>query len=147
MKLLVLTPLLIGLLSFSTPAISCSQTATSITTEREREDAHLESATVLFRGVVEDVRKDDGTSLTIRRTEVLWGEGAPEQIRIVPDYFAVCPLGNLWAIDLDALQNGLSVTVIGEVSHANEDGIAAMFVLVDSDPDTRRILGRFETLR
>ena len=113
----------------------------------QREDARLQSATVLFRGVVEDVQKDDGISMTIRRTQVLWGHGAPDHIRIVPDYFGVCPLGNLWAIDLEALQNGLSVTVLGEASHANENGVAAMFVLVDGDPDTQRILRRFEELR
>lgn len=106
------------------------------------------TATVLFRGVIEDLHDPGGDStMVIRRTRTFWGEGAPDRVRIIRDYFAACPRGNLWAADENRLRNGLGVTVLGDPAYANENGIAAMFVLVDGDPDTQRVLRRFQELK
>lgn len=85
--------------------------------------------------------------MLLRRTETLWGQDAPEQVRIIHDYFSACPQGNLWAVDENNLRDGLGVTVLGDAAYANENGIPAMFVLVDGDPDTQRVLRRFQELK
>ena len=130
------------------PALACTPIATTPAQQRAEEDRQLLGATILFRGVIEDLHDpDNDTTMVIRRTQTLWGDGAPERINIVRYYFATCPLGNLWAAEASELHNGLGVTVLGDAAYATEDGLRSMFVLVDGDPDTQRLLSRFRELK
>ncbi len=143
--------LALGMALAATPAatLACSQAPSTPAQEQANEDRRLLSATVLYRAVISNVERDatGGPTMLLRRTETLWGQDAPEQVRIIHDYFSACPQGNLWAVDENNLRDGLGVTVLGDAAYANENGIPAMFVLVDGDPDTQRVLRRFQELK
>lgn len=124
---------------------------------QEYEDQSLVRATVLFRGVVEDLQQPEGrygdVTMVIRRTRSFWGRGAPERIIIPREYFSNCARGNLHAaVDqygefpgLPAVSKGLGVTLLGRA----EDALAPwdFVILVDGAPDTQRVLRRFKALR
>ena len=127
------------------------------------EDQSLLRATVLYRGVIENVRQDASgeTILDIRLTRTFWGRGAPRLIHITTEYFAQCARGNLhWAVqETDSpsriwpegwprpprVRNGLGVTVLGRPEDA---GMPSNFtILVDHSEDTQRVLARFRELK
>jgi hypothetical protein len=124
---------------------------------QEYEDEQLLRATILFRGVIEDFQAPDGqygdTTMMIRWTQTFWGRGAPGQIVIPREYFSNCARGNLHAaVDmwgehpgLPRVRNGLGVTLLGR----REDVSAPwdFIILVDSAPDTQRVLRRFRELK
>jgi hypothetical protein len=121
------------------------------------EDQDLRRATILFRGVIENLQQPDGrygdVTMAVRRTQTFWGRGAPERIVIPREYFANCARGNLHAaVDgsgefpgLPIVRNGLGVTLLGR-----PEDVAAPWdfvILVDHAPDTQRVLRRFRQLK
>lgn len=138
-------------------AAACVPPADHIERRQEYEDQDLRRATVLFRGVIEDLQQPQGrygdVTMTIRRTRTFWGAGARERIVIPREYFMNCARGNLHAaVDgygeftgLPVVREGLGVTLIGRPEDA--DAPWNFVVLVDNAPDTQRVLRRFRDLR
>ncbi len=134
---------------------ACTTTADHHQRWREYEDQKLLDATLLFRGVVEDLRRPEGGDVTmaIRRTRSFWGHGAPERVVIPREYFSSCAGGNLHAAvvgfgefgDLPSVRNGLGVTVLGRVEDAATPW--DYVILVDTAADTQRVLRRFSELK
>lgn len=87
--------------------------------------------------------------MRIRRTETLWGVGAPQLITISDDdfYYSRCARGNLHpAVQLGGqepgwprIREGLGVTVIGRIG----DDPPNLFILVDGAPGTQETLRLF----
>lgn len=140
------------------PAIAsaCTPAPDYIERRQEYEDQHLRRATVLFRGVIEDLDQPEGrygdVTMVIRRTRSFWGHGAPERIVIPREYFSNCARGNLHAaVDgygefpgLPVVRNGLGVTLLGRSEDASTPW--DFVILVDGAPDTQRVLRRFREL-
>ena len=124
---------------------------------QEYEKQNLLRATVLFRGVIENLQQTGGrygdVTMMIRRTESFWGHGAPAQIVIPREYFSNCARGNLHAaVDgygefpgLPIVHNGLGVTLLGRTEDASAPW--DFVILVDGAPDTQRVLRRFKELK
>jgi len=124
---------------------------------QEYEDHFLLRATVLFRGVIEDLQQPEGrygdVTMVIRRTQSFWGRDAPERIVIPREYFSNCARGNLHpAVDsygefpgFPVVQNGLGVTMLGRPEDASAPW--DFVILVDAAPDTQRVLRRFKELK
>jgi len=144
------------------PALACSPPPDYVENFQRYEDRELLRATVLYRGVVENVRQDAAgeTILNIRRVRTFWGQGAPSVIRISTEYFAQCARGNLhYAVqETDEpsptsvggprppeVRNGLGVTVLGRPEDV--DLPSNFTILVDRFGDTQRVLARFRELK
>ena len=162
MRAILAAVLLVGFHAAANPAAACTPPADYVERHEYYEDQQLRRATVLYRGVVENVRQDqnDETILDIRLTRLLWGEGAPALISITTEYFAQCAAGNLhYAVqETDApsilpegaprpprVQNGLGVTILGRPEDA--DLPSRFTILVDDFEDTQRVLARFRELK
>ena len=159
----VLTALFVfGLAAAPDWAEACTPAPDYMERRQHYEDQELRRATVVYRGVIENVRPDESgeTILDIRRDEVLVGSGAPTVIHITTEYFAQCAEGNLhYAVqETDSpsrlppgvappptIRDGVRVTVIGRSEYA--DMPSRFTILVDDYPDTERVLQRFEDLR
>ena len=144
-------------------AMACSVNPGYNENPERYEDAQLLRATVLYRGVVENVRRDanGGIILDIRLTRTFWGRGAPRLIHFTTEYFSQCAEGNLhWAIQethspariwpegvprLPRVRNGLGVTVLGRPEDARMPSLFT--ILVDHSEDTQRVLARFGELK
>lgn len=147
----------LGLIASPSVASACVPPGDHIERRQDNEDRHLRRATVLFRGVIEDLEQPAGrygdVTLTIRQTRSFWGRGAPRQIVIPREYLSNCARGNLHpALDLygehpdfPVVRNGLGVTLLGRP----EDVSAPwdFIILVDGSPDTQRVLRRFTELK
>lgn len=147
----------LGFVAAPAVASACTPAADYVERRQEYEDQHLRRATLLFRGVIEDLRQPDGqygdVTMVIRRTRSFWGRGSPEQIVIPREYFSSCARGNLHAaMDMRGehpgfprVRNGLGVTLLGRA----EDVSAPwdFVILVDDAPDTQRVLRRFRELK
>lgn len=160
---MILTVALVaGIFAMPALAMACSPPPDYYERREQYEDQQLLRATVLYRGVVENVRQDESgeTILDIRLTQVLWGGGAPALISITAEYFVQCAEGNLhYAVQetdypsrLPAgaprpprVQNGLGVTILGRPEDA--DLPSRFMILVDDFEDTRRVLERFRELK
>lgn len=150
---------LAGLGCVAAPAIAsaCTPAPDYIERRQEYEDQHLRRATLLFRGVIEDLQQPDGqygdVTMVIRRTRSFWGRGSPERIVIPREYFFSCARGNLHAaVDmygehpgLPRVRNGLGVTLLGRAEDASSPW--DFVILVDDAPDTQRVLRRFRELK
>lgn len=150
--------------ALAAPAIASACTPPPDYQERWRdyEDQELLRATVLYRGVVENVREDASgeTILDIRLVRTFWGQGAPAVIHVTTEYFAQCARGNLhYAVqETDSpsalpagaprppeVRSGLGVTVLGRPEDV--DLPSRFTILVDRFGDTQRVLARFRELK
>ena len=123
--------------------------------EQQADDAQLIQANFIYRAVIEDPQPGNGefpeelSEMRIRRTQLLWGSGAPPVVTISEDdfYYARCARGNLHpTVQLGGqepgwptIRDGLGVTVIGRISDDPPD----LFILVDGAPGTKETLRRF----
>ncbi|MDO9586814.1 MAG: hypothetical protein Q7J13_02675 [Brevundimonas sp.] len=132
------------------PAAALACTPVTMTPEQRDavEDRQLLNATVLYRGVIENYRDEDGSqTMRIRRTRTLWGADAPSRLELPSDHFSQCPRGNQRAAHLFGveLRDGLGVTVLGRPEDASRPW--DLTILVDGASDTQRVLRRFRALR
>ncbi len=144
------------------PALACTPPEDYVEHIQRYEDQELLRATVLYRGVVENVRRDAGGEMTldIRLVRTFWGRGAPSVVHVTTDYFFQCARGNLhYAVQetgepsrLPAgaptpppVRNGLGVTVLGRPEDV--DLPSSFTILVDNFNDTQRVLARFRELK
>lgn len=144
------------------PALACSPPVDYRERFQHYEDEGLLRATVLYRGVVENVRRDSdgGMMLDVRLVRTFWGRGAPVRIHISGEYFFQCARGNLhYAVqETDdpsnlpsgtrsppRVQNGLGVTVLGRPEDVHQP--SNFSILVDRYDDTQRVLARFRELK
>lgn len=137
-----------------TVALACTSASVSPERRQQAEDENLRRATLLFRGVIEDIELDanGGQSLLIRPTRSFWRTQAPKRIVIPPAYFGQCPYGNLQAAinqwpslgPLPPVSKGMGVTLLGRP----EDAAAPwnFVILVDGASDTQRVLGRLKEI-
>lgn len=156
MRTFLASLLCVGLVAMPAVASACMPPADYHERWQEYEDQHLLRATVLYRGVIENLQQPEGrygdVTMLIRRTRSFWGRGAPERINIPREYFSNCARGNLHAaVDgygefpgLPAVHNGLGVTLLGRPGDASAPW--DFVILVDDAPDTQRVLRRFREL-
>ena len=143
-------------------AAACTPAPDYMERRQHYEDQELLRATIVYRGVIENIRQDESgeTILDIRRDEVLLGSGAPTVIHITTEYFAQCAAGNLHYLVQETddpspvpdgvarpprIVNGARVTILGRPEDA--DLPSRFTILVDGFEDTPRVLQRFEELR
>ena len=146
---------LISAAAVASPALACVPAPDAFERRFEYEEQQLREATLLYRGVIEDLRHDPfgETTMVIRRTETLEGRGAPDRLVIPWEYFANCARGNLHpAVDLEGeyadlplVRNGLAVTLIGRPEHVEAPW--DFIILVDGAPDSERVLRRYAELK
>lgn len=112
----------------------------------------IEASTLLYRGVIEDLRSENGIpSFSIRHVRTFWGSGAPERIAIPRAYFAECVLGNLQVLTVGnepgalRAREGLGVTIIGRPEDFADP--AKLIILVDGTDEAQRALRRFKELK
>lgn len=167
MRIVRLASLVFALVALARPfdATACTPPPEgSAITERAIEDQFLREADVFFRGVIEQVdttdpvigdMSDTGFNkpiVTIRHTRTLWGSGAPERLIVPWGYLVACPFPNLreayWETkerERSVLRPGWGVTVIGRLEDFS-DRPDRLFVLIDGEPETSRIVRRFQQL-
>ena len=157
MRFLLTALFCLGVVAAPTVASACVPPPDHIERAQAYEDQDLRRATLLFRGVIENLQEPDGrygdVTMTIRRTRTFWGRGAPERVVIPREYFANCARGNLHpAVDeygdfpgLPRVRNGLGVTLLGQPEDAGAPW--NFIILVDNAPDTQRVLRRFQELK
>ncbi|KAK0341114.1 hypothetical protein LTR94_027753, partial [Friedmanniomyces endolithicus] len=135
--------------------------------EREEEDANLNRAQFFYRGVLERVdlsglsahespdswHGPDHPIVTIKLTRLLWGDGAQTRLDVPWVHLVQCPMPNIvaayWASEeneVPPLRPGWGVTVIGRAEDW-PDAMHRIFILIDGEQDTARIVQRFQTLR
>ena len=147
---------MLGLALLAAPTFSnaCDMARMTPAESADIEDRQLLASTVLYRGVIEDLRADDfgNATFTIRTVQTFWGSGAPERLTIPRAYFSDCTLGNLDGVYFGGEfggspvgRNGLGVTVLGR--NADLSRPSRLFILVDGTDETRRVLGRFRELK
>ena len=162
---LIAATLFLAVLAASASALACTP-APDWTQDKARaeEDRALLGADVFYRGVVERVDTADRVDyhggadfdrpiVTIRQTRTLWGQTAPRTLVVPWGYLVRCPLPNLMDAYWDVvdgphalLKPGWGVTVIGRrEDFANRQD--RVFILVDGQADTSRIVARFQQLR
>lgn len=156
MRIFLTALMCLGFVAAPTVASACMPPPDFRERWQDYEDQHLQRATLLFRGVIEDLDQPEGrygdVTMVIRRTQSLWGLGAPERIIIPREYFSNCARGNLHAAldeygefpGLPVVRNGLGVTLLGRPEDASTPW--AFVILVDGAPDTERVLSRFRAL-
>lgn len=162
---LIAATLFIVILAASASALACTPApGWSPEKERAEEDQALLGADVFYRGVFERIDTSDRVNdhggadldrliVTIRQTRTLWGGTAPRTLVVPWVYLVICPLPNLMDAYWDAvdgphalLKRGWGVTVIGRrEDFANRQD--RVFILVDGQADTSRIVARFQQLR
>lgn len=145
----------LGFMAAPAAASACMPPPDYIERWQEYEKQDLLRATVLFRGVIEDLYEDryGDVTMVIRRTQSFWGHSVPERIVVPREYFSNCARGNLHAaVDgrgkfpgLPVVTNGLGVTLLGRAEDAAEPW--HFTILVDNAQDTQRVLHRFKELR
>lgn len=157
MRTILIALAFLGLVAAPAVASACMPPPDYIERWQEYEDQHLLRATLLFRGVIEDLQEPDGqygdVTMVIRRTPSFWGLGVSERIIIPREYFSNCARGNLHAAvdmwgeqpEFPRVRNGLGVTLIGRAEDASAPW--DFVILVDDAPDTQRVLSRFRELR
>ena len=159
----ILTALFVlGLAAAPDWAAACTPAPDHMERWQHYEDQELLRATIVYRGVIENIRRDQSgeTILDIRRDNVLLGSGAPTVIHITTEYFAQCAEGNLHFVVQETdypsrlpdgvarpprIVNGVGVTILGRPEDA--DLPSRFTILVDGFEDTQRVLQRFEELR
>jgi hypothetical protein len=157
MRLFLATLICLAFVAAHAAAFACTPPPDYHERRRHYEDQDLLRATLLFRGVIENLQQPEGrygdVTMEIRRTRSFWGHGAPQKIVIPREYFHNCARGNLHAAvdhygefpDFPVVRNGLGVTLLGRAEDASEPW--NFLILVDGAPDTQRVLGRFKALK
>lgn len=159
--------LIVGVAALALPAgvLACTPPlGWNLERARSEEDQFLRDADVFYRGVIESVDTSeavdalgrsmpDKTIASIRRTRTVWGEGGRHRLTVPWGYLVNCPFPNLmeayWTTQEGArpvLRPGWGVTVIGR--REDFDGVNnRVFILIDGEPETARIVRRFQQVR